>query len=294
MTVFDSDPSFGGPSFEEMNLYNEVVLHAGELAEAMQSYGSIATDRFYGVSDPRLMDQLTITDTIRELGHILPHEQPSEISIHCIVHSSGDAQYGQTQLHIDYEGEKFLIRSDENGHYLVAENPVDADNPEESFVTIDPRITSDLVAKLTVPYTAPELCDFTEINSIARINEICGLLEASDFVEGSIEHTHEILDRYTVITETKKEPFVGHHIPVSFEVTEDRGSDIGPLSLSVEFADYKTAVGMIRMLAVGSEEVIMDIDHMRHFNSVIMTILKEVQPNSVSLEVYDEEYPGSL
>lgn len=294
MTIFDSDPSFGGPSFEELNLYNELVLHAGELAEAVQSHEPIATDRYYRVSDPRLMEQLTIGDTIARLGHILPDEQPSEVAIHCTVHAHQGMQYGETRIHIDYEGEKFFIRSDENAHYLVADTPSDPEQ-DEPFVTIDPRITSDLIAKLTVPYMAPELCDFTELNNISRINEICASLESSDFVDGSIEHTHELPGGYTVITETKKEPLVGHYIPVSIEVTEDRGGNTDPLSLSSEFSDYRSALGMLRILTSGSEEVTLDMDHMRHFNDVMLRLLKSVRPDSISLEDYeateDDEYP---
>lgn len=288
MTVFDSDPSFGGPSFEELNLYNELVLHAGELAEAVQSHEPVATDRYYRVSDPRLMEELTIGDTIGQLGHILPDEQPSEVSIHSTVHTHQGLQYGETRIHIDYEGEKFFIRSDENAHYLVADTPAGTDR-DEPYVVIDPRITSDLIAKLTVPFTAPELCDFTELNNISRINEICTSLESSDFVDGSIEHTHQLPGGYTVITETKKEPLVGHYIPVSIEVTEDRGKNTDPLSLSSQFTDYRSALGMLRILDSGSQEVTLDIDHMHHFNSVLMSLLRTVRPDSISLEDYEAD-----
>lgn len=296
MTIFDSDPSSGAPSFEELNLYNELVLHAGELAEALQSHDSVSTDRYYRVSDPRLMEQLTITDTISQLGQILPDEKPSEVTVHCTVLSRDDMQYGETRIHLDYHGEKFFIRSGENAHYLVADTP--SDTEDEPYVVIDPRITSDLIAKLTVPYTAPELCDFTELNDISRINEICASLENSDFVDGSIEHTHKLLAGYTVITETKKEPLVGHHIPVSIEVTEDRDeieeandrSELtDPLSLKTEFSDYRSALGMLRILTTGSEEVTLDIDHMRHFRVVLMNLLASVRPDSISLEDYEAE-----
>jgi hypothetical protein len=296
MTIFDSDPSPNGPSFEELNLYNELVLHAGELAEALQSHDSVSTDRYYRVSDPRLMAQLTISDTISQLGQILPDEQPSEVTIHCTVLSREGVQYGETRIHLDYRGEKFFIRSDENAHYLVADTP--SDSEDEPYVAIDPRITSDLIAKLTVPYTAPELCDFTELNDISRINEICASLENSDFVDGSIEHTYKPLSGYTVITETKKEPLVGHHIPVSIEITEDRDETedaedrdepTDPLNLKTEFSDYRSALGMLRILTMGSEEVTLDIDHMRHFRLVLMSLLASVRPDSISLEDYEAD-----
>lgn len=296
MTVFDSDPSPNGPSFEELNLYNELVLHAGELAEALQSHDSVSTDRYYRVSDPRLMEQLTITDTISQLGQILPDEQPSEVTVHCTVLTREDMQYGETRIHLDYHGEKFFIRSDESAHYLVADAPSDSD--DEPYIVIDPRITSDLIAKLTVPYTAPELCDFTELNDISRIDEICASLENSDFVDGSIERTYTPLSGYTVITETKKEPLVGHHIPVSIEITEDRdetedakdrNEPTDPLSLKTEFSDYRSALGMLRILTMGSEEVTLDIDHMRHFRFVLIRLLTSVRPDSISLEDYEED-----
>lgn len=288
MTIFDSDPSFGGPSFEELNLYNELILHSGELAEALQSHEPISIDRSYRVSDPLLMQQLTITDTISQLGQVLPDEQPVEVSIHCTIHASGGLQYGQTRIHLNYSGEKFFIRSDDDAHYLVADTPTESEDGEP-YVVIDPRITSDLIAKLTIPFTEPELCDFTEINSIARINEICASLESSDFVDGSIENTYKLPGNFTVITETKKESLIGHQIPISIEVTEDRGDDTDPLTLSTEFTDYRSALGMLRVLESGSEEVTLDVDHMRHFKGVVVNLLKIVQPDSVSLEDYDED-----
>lgn len=288
MSVFDSDPSIGGPSFEELNLYNELVLHSGELAEALQSHYPISTDRSYRVSDPLLMEQLTITDTIGQLGHILPDEQPLDVSIHCTIHASDGIQHGQTRIHLNYSDETFFISSDGEAHYLVADTSPEREGVEP-YMMIDPRITSDLIAKLTVPFAAPELCDFTDINGVARINEICASLESSDFVDGSVEHTYALPGNFTVITETKKESLIGHQIPISIEITEDRGDKTDPLTLSTEFTDYRSALGMLRILESGSEEVTLDVDHMRHFRSVVLNLLKIVQPDSVSIEDYREE-----
>ncbi|HRJ06167.1 MAG TPA: hypothetical protein PK096_04120 [Candidatus Saccharibacteria bacterium] len=274
MTAFDADNTqFGGLSYEELRQHTEVLLKAGELAEALQSQPANSTDRNYSVSDPRVMEMVELPAAVRDINPL--GRPPDSIEYRSTVHTTGDRTYVSSSVAICLPFATVHIAQHDGKHLLQFENDVTPTG------VVDPEETSAILARIAQPTYDPSLSDFKDLNDVGRASELCETLGNNDMVTSTVEHTYAVDDCHQVIVESKDGKLL------SCEVVEFRDDQEIPLALTVEFNNWATASNLYQMTSDGSKELIMDESDVERFIDIIDALLTHVRPVTSSQEDLD-------
>lgn len=266
---FDSDASpFQGTSIDDLRQYTDVLLGAAELAEALESYPSKATDRQYRVSDPRIVELLPIPPEFFDVAGY--NTSLNAATFRSIIHSKDGEVFVSSSIGLEFSnGRGAFIELIDSKPFVTF---TDTDSPS---IPISPQIMSDIIARMMHPSNDPMFSDFHDINNPLRANEICETLEAEQFVTTVIERIYQIDDDYQIITETKNDKLI------SCEVVEFRDKDSTPLALTVEFHHFATASNLYKSTPEGSEELVLDAGDLDRFGAIIEAIKRRLEPETV-------------
>lgn len=268
MTFFDSDLGpYGGISLDELRVYNEVVLQAGELAEALQSHEPVATDRFYRVSDPRIME---LVDIPTELSYLVAEQHPEAVTFHSTIHHKDQQTYVTSDVGIELKDNITVHTNLHDGAYVLL-----FEDDEMQPIPADAHSVSNLIARIAHPMHDPEFSDFKDINDPSRAEEICETLGNNELVDSVVDHTYIVDDSHQVVTQLKNGNVT------SCEITELREDGELPVSLTIEFSHYATASNLFQVTEDGSRILIMDSGDMTRFNDIITGLLNHVRPDKL-------------
>lgn len=289
MTGRDPMPRDEGMSYEEMRLHTDIILRAGELADALEKRTSSSSDHTYSVSDPRFLELLDLPD------RMLYSESPSDlrkVDIRAVIYKGSDQKYYSTfsmDFHfsdaiqesttiradnpavrtytIELSDEKYLLYNNDRGTQPTKERPEDV---------------SKLVARILFPAHDPLHSDYRNLGNIDRIREVCARLDDAEHVDSVIEKVFEFAQKRVLITKTSNGKLLSCQIIDSpdpsgvqkdltvklntffseteyFELTPD--NIVGLIAGEVDISHFLTVIHAIRR-EIGLEEELVDGDEL--------------------------------
>ena len=268
MSSFESDSMhLSGTSLEDLRQYTDVLLGAAELADALDSHESTASDRFFRVADPRVMDLIEVPDVITEvIGYdkkidaVVFQSTIRKIEAETLVNSC---------IRLEYNDDDYVLIQKSGDQYVALftdENVMP--------ISVTAEMASDIIARITHPSNDPSFSDFANIDDPDRVNEICDTLENVDMATVISERIYEIDSTHQVITESKDGKLV------MCEIVEFCDDQEIPLALMVEFKHFSTASSLYQTTPDGSKELIMDVVDLERFKIIIAELLEKITPQT--------------
>lgn len=277
MTGRDPIPRDEGMSYEEMRLHTDIILRAGELADALEKRTSSSSDHLYSISDPRYLELVSIPDTL------LYSEEPENlrrVDIHVVIYKGSDAQYYSTfsmnfyfsdAIHEGSEADSddprvrtyTLELSDEE--YLLYNNNRDAQPTKESAENV-----SKLLAKILFPSHDPLQSDYRNLGNLDRVREVCDRLDDVDYVDSIIEKVFEFAQKRVLITTTSNGKLLSCQIidsPDNAGVQKDLTVKLNTFFSETDY--FELTPDSIVGLIAGEEDI-------SHFLTVIHAIRREI------------------
>ena len=269
----DFDPApFQGTSLEDLRQYTDVLLAAAELAEALDSQPPRASDHFYRVSDPTIIEIIDIPEDIRL---ILVNEPLKSIAFwvervyrerKVVVESAVTLEFEDMNVHLKRDGDEACALFEED---------------EERPIPLSASEVSNIIARLTHPTNDPMFSDFQKFDDPAIVEEVCETLKNEDFITTSIERVYEV-EGYQVITQFQNERLV------SCIITDEDINKEYPIALEVEFKHFQTASNLYQILENGSRQLILDVDDLERYSEIIQKLKKRIAvdetPNGTYLD----------
>ena len=256
-------------------MYTDVLLGAAEIADQLDTHTPLASDVFFRVSDPRVMDLVQVPEEVTDVTGY--HPTINAVTFRSIVHCSHDRMYTSSTVALEFaEYPDVLLEEHENMFTAVFEND---NNPPRQ---ITPSSVSAIIARLTHPSSDPRFSNFRNINDSHTVREITETLENDDTVSKIIEKMYSIDDQYRVLVERNNSRLT------SCEITELHEGDRMPITLTVEFNNFSTASNLYQSTAEGSRNLIIDEGDLSHFVAIIQQLKSILEPDTAPDSRLDE------
>ena len=284
MGTFDPYPTpEKGTSFEQLQLYTEVLLAAAELAGTLENLPAVGEQHTYRIVDPRVIDNVEIPEEIRLLlpsdtslesivcsvwGNRIPDTSTQHVSTHLSLELSDGIAAGIESLP-EHDMTEFMVRI------------TNEDTSSYSQTLLPAEEVSSIIARMTHPTNDPAFSDFKNPNDPSKMREICETLENSIAIEASHELIYEIDNTYQVHIQKN-----GDKIR-AVEVTEIR-YDKPSITFVIEYTSMSTAGTLYRASREGSEELTVEEGDLERFVQIIIALKRSLELNEVAMPPSDE------